>query len=58
MRIQIGGLILGDLHVGQHRVLTQDEVKRYFPEKSAGKSARAKRPAKPRPPAKKGVLHG
>ncbi len=31
VRIQIGNLMLGELAVGQHRVLTQEEVKRYFP---------------------------
>jgi 23S rRNA pseudouridine2605 synthase len=55
VRIQIGGLLLGELHAGQHRVLTQDEVKRYFPEKSARASQPARRP---RPPAKKVAPHG
>jgi 23S rRNA pseudouridine2605 synthase len=31
VRIQIGQLSLDNLLVGQHRVLTQDDVKRYFP---------------------------
>ena len=31
VRIQIGQLSLDKLPVGQHRVLTQEEVKRYFP---------------------------
>ena len=31
VRIQIGALSLDKLLVGQHRVLTQDEVRRYFP---------------------------
>jgi 23S rRNA pseudouridine2605 synthase len=47
VRVQIGGLQLGDLLPGQHRVLTQDDVKRFFPSKFPV----AKRPAfKPRPP--------
>ncbi len=33
VRVQIGGLQIGDLAPGQHRVLTQDDVKRYFPVK-------------------------
>jgi len=41
VRVQIGGLHLGDLLQGQHRVLTQEDIKRYFPEKTPG----AKRPA-------------
>ena len=31
VRVQIGSLSLDQLLPGQHRVLTQDEVKRYFP---------------------------
>jgi 16S rRNA U516 pseudouridylate synthase RsuA-like enzyme len=31
VRIQIGNLSLDSLAAGQHRVLTQDDVKRYFP---------------------------
>ena len=47
VRVQIGGLQIGDLLPGQHRVLTQDDVQRYFPAKFVG----AKRPVfKPRPP--------
>jgi 23S rRNA pseudouridine2605 synthase len=30
-RVQIGSLPLGSLTAGQHRVLTQEEVRRYFP---------------------------
>ena len=38
VRVQIGELGLEGLAAGQHRVLTQAEVKRYFPEKAAVKS--------------------
>jgi 23S rRNA pseudouridine2605 synthase len=50
VRVQIGGLELGNLPAGQHRILTQDEVKRYFS---------APRPAAPKNrPAKKEAHHG
>ena len=42
VRVQIGGLELGKLPAGQHKVLTQDDVKRYFPASGASKP-------KPRP---------
>jgi 23S rRNA pseudouridine2605 synthase len=69
VRIQIGNLTLLNLPVGQHRVLTQDDVKRYFPIAAApratgpsrARSARATRKkssAKPSPPAKKELPHG
>ncbi len=45
VRIQIGSLAIDKLPAGHHRVLTQDEVSRYFP-------AKAKKPA-PRPAKKK-----
>jgi 23S rRNA pseudouridine2605 synthase len=57
VRVQIGTLSLEKLAVGQHRVLSQDEVKRYFPppganrtvKKPAPKMVRAKIPTeKPR----------
>jgi 23S rRNA pseudouridine2605 synthase len=53
VRIQIGTLSLEKLPVGQHRVLTQDEVKRYFPSGPASRNA-TKKPAasKRRVPAK------
>lgn len=35
VRIQIGTLYLDKLPIGQHRVLTQEEVKQYFPAKGA-----------------------
>jgi 23S rRNA pseudouridine2605 synthase len=46
VRIQIGTLSIEKLAAGQHRVLTQEEVTRYFPAKSS-------RPQKPARPAKK-----
>jgi 23S rRNA pseudouridine2605 synthase len=49
VRIQIGQLTLGDLLPGQHRVLTQEEVRRYFPVKAPGQQARP--PAKFKKPA-------
>ncbi len=45
VRVQIGGLMIGDLPPGQHRVLSAREVEQYFP---AG-SARVKSPRAPRP---------
>jgi len=50
VRVQIGALTLEKLPVGQHRILGQDEVKRYFPlpgaqrpaPKSKSKTARSK----------------
>jgi 16S rRNA U516 pseudouridylate synthase RsuA-like enzyme len=54
VRIQIGSLHLENLPAGQHRVLTQDDVKRYFPSGPASRLAPKKVPSKPfRPPAKK-----
>jgi 23S rRNA pseudouridine2605 synthase len=47
VRIQIGTLILGSLAVGQHRVLTQEEVKRYFPVGGAKPAARSKSKSHP-----------
>lgn len=47
VRVQIGTLSLDKLPAGQYRVLTQEDVKRYFPAKAAGRSAKPK--AKPRP---------
>jgi 23S rRNA pseudouridine2605 synthase len=52
VRIQIGALTLDKMPVGQHRVLTQEEVRRYFPAMPAGR-AKGKIPSKPgsrRPP--------
>jgi 23S rRNA pseudouridine2605 synthase len=43
VRIQIGSLSLDKLAVGQHRVLSQDEVRRYFP--APGSQRPAKKPA-------------
>ena len=40
VRVQVGNLILGNLAAGQHRVLTQDDVKRSFPSGSASKPPR------------------
>jgi 23S rRNA pseudouridine2605 synthase len=48
VRIQIGTLAIENLAPGQHRVLTQEEVKRYFPAK-APKSAQPKPQARPAP---------
>ena len=44
VRVQIGNLSLDKLPAGQHRVLTQDEVKRYFPTSSPARPARKKTP--------------
>jgi 23S rRNA pseudouridine2605 synthase len=40
VRVQIGGLSLVNLPVGSHRVLTQAEVARYFPEGEKSKSGK------------------
>jgi 23S rRNA pseudouridine2605 synthase len=47
VRVQIGTLTLDRMPVGQHRVLTQEEVKRYFPATPAGRNAKPK--PRPRP---------
>jgi 23S rRNA pseudouridine2605 synthase len=47
VRVQIGGLQIGDLLPGQHRVLTQEDVKRFFPAKMP---ATRKKVFKARPP--------
>ncbi len=63
VRVQIGNLSLDKLPAGQHRVLTQDEVKRYFPTGPAMRSAKKKpfvkasRPAT-KLPSKKELPHG
>jgi len=56
VRIQIGSLSLDKLPVGQHRVLTQDEVRRYFPEKNAPRPTKKK--TRPRPKTLKELTHG
>ena len=60
VRIQIGNLTLLNLPVGQHRVLTQEDVKRYFPTGPSSRPAKKKSysPAQSfakttRPPARK-----
>jgi 23S rRNA pseudouridine2605 synthase len=50
VRIQIGTLSIDKLPVGQHRVLTSDEVRRYFP--APGAQRPAKKPATRKVPAK------
>ncbi|MEI9999523.1 MAG: pseudouridine synthase [Verrucomicrobiota bacterium] len=45
VRVQVGQLSLGDLPPGHFRVLTQDEIKRSFPEKKAAAAPRKPRPA-------------
>jgi 23S rRNA pseudouridine2605 synthase len=47
VRVQIGNLSIDKLPAGQHRVLTREEVKRYFPERTAaGARAVKKAPAR------------
>jgi 23S rRNA pseudouridine2605 synthase len=59
VRIQIGSLSLDKLPAGQHRVLTQEDVKRYFPSGPAARPVMKKPPAKiVRPQAKKELSHG
>ncbi len=43
VRVQIGSLPLAPLAAGQHRVLTRDEVRRYFPDGTAARPAVKKR---------------
>ncbi len=58
VRVQIGSLQLEGLPAGQHRVLTQADVKRYFPDKPPPRPAKSSGPRQPRPPVKKGAAHG
>ena len=63
VRIQIGSLALEGLPVGQHRVLTQDNVKRYFPVGAPVRPVKKNSPAKmvrssTKPPTKKAQPHG
>ncbi len=59
VRVQIGNLYIDKLPAGQHRVLTQEEVKRYFPPGPASRPSKSKSPARrTRPPAKKELSHG
>ncbi len=58
VRVQIGSLQLEGLPAGQHRVLTQADVKRYFPDKPQSRPAKSSGPRQPRPPVKKGAAHG
>jgi 23S rRNA pseudouridine2605 synthase len=60
VRVQIGGLAIGDLPVGQHRVLTQDEVRTYFPARKTPAAKTSRKPSsKPeKPPAKQETTRG
>ena len=63
VRIQIGQLSLDKLPVGQHRVLTQDDVKRYFPSGPVAHSPPKKSPkaivrSPAKPQTKKELAHG
>ena len=49
VRVQIGGLQIGDLASGQHRVLTQEDVRRYFPEKFPSPKRQVFKPRPPQP---------
>jgi hypothetical protein len=57
VRIQIGQLSIDKLLVGQHRVLTQDDVKRYFPSGPVARPMK-KSPASRVPKTKKELSHG
>lgn len=57
VRIQIGSLSLDNLPVGQHRVLTQADVKHYFPVDAAPRPGK-KKSVRPKAPEKKGIPHG
>lgn len=56
VRVQIGSLMLDRLAVGQHRILTQEDVCRYFPAKPVGRPAQPK--SKPRSKISKELPHG
>lgn len=64
VRVQIGALALEKLPAGQHRILSQEEVRRYFPAPKPGgapklSSRKSARPAKrPAPSVKKEVSRG
>jgi 23S rRNA pseudouridine2605 synthase len=47
VRVQIGGLSLDKLPVGQHRILTQEEIRHYFPADKAGRALKSGKPRKP-----------
>jgi 23S rRNA pseudouridine2605 synthase len=49
VRVQIGGLMIDKLASGQHRILSQDEVRRYFPAPKPG----TPKPRSNKPPARK-----
>ncbi len=49
VRVQIGGLMIDKLASGQHRILSQDEIKRYFPAPQPG----TPKPRSTKPPARK-----
>src|SRR5208282_1530258 len=53
VRVQIGNLSLDKLPPGQHRVLSQDEVKHYFPSGAPNRPGSAPRPARKNSPATK-----
>jgi 23S rRNA pseudouridine2605 synthase len=55
VRVQIGLLSLDKLPAGQHRVLSQDDVKRYFPTGSAARPAKKKAFTKVARPAAKAL---
>jgi 23S rRNA pseudouridine2605 synthase len=59
VRVRIGGLELGDLPAGQHRILTQDDVKHHFPVSKPG-AAKARPTSQKRsaPKPKREVPHG
>jgi 23S rRNA pseudouridine2605 synthase len=47
VRVQIGGLTLDGLPAGQTRILTQDDIRHYFPVDKAGKSLKSGKTRKP-----------
>lgn len=56
VRVQIGTLSLDPLLPGQHRVLTREEVKRYFPSGPASRAVKPKTPGRPK--SSREALHG
>jgi 23S rRNA pseudouridine2605 synthase len=63
VRVQIGDLTIDKLPAGQHRLLSQDEVRRYFPASKPGAPAPrggkpARRPRRPVVHSKKEAPHG
>jgi len=63
VRVQIGELTIDKLAAGQHRILSQDDIRRYFPASKPGASPQrgskpARPPKRPRAPPRKAAPRG